>query len=278
MKNKTSKYNSSSWLVNVAGFLIVFALVGSIVFAGGSVVTNNFYGETSVDQSSEPESVSDDPGSEEPIVGIGIGRGSRFVDSYLYAGHGLIADDEDGFSIGTFNNADGATNVVPFLTDGYVERLVTLTITNTSSAGILNPEGETIYVYDASYRYQTATTSATFVIIGTSTKALIVPSESALDFPGGNGGDQSIFKLETNFPAVVGDPLTNTATSTVFMADNQGKDTRDASGIQYVIPVKSTEYLTCYASTTVRIAAQLADTTMGTFQGQCQIKYYVIED
>lgn len=277
MKTKTT---IRIWSLRTAITVLGFAVVGSFVFAASNgilTVTNNFFDNSYADQRIVDDAVSEvaeDDSSD--LMGIGEGQGIRYEQSYVWAEYGFFADEEDGFNIGTFNKRD-ADNYTPYLTDGYSQRLVTLTITDTSSAGVINPEGETIYVYDFSYRIQTATTVPSHVTAGTSTFAGVNPEVAAANWDSdvSSEGTQSIFFLTTTFVANAG-PASDSgnATGTVFMLDNPPLDTRDASGTRYVIPVLSTEYIVCTASSTIKSPT----TTMGTYGGQCQFKYYVIED
>lgn len=182
-----------------------------------------------------------------------------YVENDLTVDGDFAIDGGNGIALGT----TGSDSVV---TDGYVEKVVVIDLTNTSSATLVNPEDETIYVYDATFRIQTATTSAFRAVIGTSSASVIAIDGSCLatgcdDTTSGNG---SI--LDT------GDVSASTAANTTyFKADYQGVDTRDASGVRYLVPVNDDEYLSVFASTTLNI-------TPGTFAAQAQIKYYVIED
>jgi len=168
---------------------------------------------------------------------------------------------EKGYSLGTLS----ATST---FSDGYTKRLVTVDLDATSSAVVINPEDETIWVYDATLRVQTATTSNIAYQMGTTTS---VGVEQALTC-GATGvcaaataGHASI--LDTGAEAVP------TALDTFFKADYQGTDTRDGSGTRFVVPVLDDEYLSCNASTT-----PAANNEVGGQAVQCQFWYYVIED
>ena len=261
-KNKLAELAKANAWKGLALVIGVFC-IGGLVFAAGNSITNNFYDNSSADQ----RAAADNQSSED----ANLGGGSRFTDSYIYAGEGFFADYNNGYGIGTFNKADGSSTYVPYLTDGYVEKILSLTMTNTSSVGLLNPEGETIWVYDATYITQTATTSSVLPLMGTSTVAWISGDYFVGKSIGGDG-KQSILKGTS----VITTSNLVTATTTLWRADNYGTDSRDASGVQYVIPVYSTEYLTCYASSTPKITGY--QNAMGTYQSQCQFKYYVLKD
>ena len=181
-------------------------------------------------------------------------------DEGIVVDNGVKATNESGFDIGSYI-ADGT------LSDGFSERLAVISVNATSSGALVNPESETIYVYDATARIQTATGTVQEITIGTSSVAYVAPQDSC----GADGtcaattaGDASI--LQT------GDITASTAANTTyFKADYEGTDTRDGSGTRYIVPVLSGEYLTCAASSTIDIA-------YGAGAFQCQVKYYVIED
>lgn len=240
---------------NILGVLAVFALVVSVsayVFAGGNSV--NVSGDYN-DYSGQAQS--------EGSFGAFIADATGFTDVTIT--NDLVVDgqlsSEEGFSLGTLSS----TGV---LTDGYTEKLAVINLSATSSAVLVNPESETIWVYDASVRIQTATSTAISYLAGTSTSQGIDQGAicGATGFCGTATANHASI-LNTGTAAVT------TALDTFFKADNQGTDTRDGSGTRFVVPVLSGEYLICAASTTPAANAQVGGQAV-----QCQFKYYVIED
>lgn len=192
-----------------------------------------------------------------------LGGASRFPQSHIYAGDGFYADNADGFNWGTYSVSGGN----PVLADGLSERLVVITASATSSAAVVNPESETIYVFDAWARIQTATGTVQELTLGTSTVAYVAPQGSC-------GADDTCANATAKDASILqtGDITASTAANTTyFKADYQGTDTRDGSGSRYLVPVNSGEYFTCSASTTLDIA-------YGAGAFQCGFKYYVVED
>lgn len=261
MKKQTSRFGSPQWLVLWAFGILA---VGSVAFAVGNSITNNFYEGSYADQRSVDTETPPTGGDE--ADDNSLGGGSRFRDSYLYAGSGIFVDNEDGFSIGTFDTDPYTGDATT--TDGYRERLAVINLDATSSAVLLNPEDETAYVYDATVRVQTATSTAIAYLIGTTTV-------NGVD-QGATCGATGVCANATAGMASIlntGTSAATTALTTFFKADSQGTDTRDGSGTRFVVPVLDGEYFGCFAST-----SPAANKTVGGQAVQCQIKYYVIED
>lgn len=244
-KIKTSK---ASWLV--IGVLGIFA-IGGIVFAAGNSITNNFYDNSTADQRATADE-----------AGVNFG-GVTAEDEIFTAGvavEGLLGA-EGGIGQGSVDDNMSLTN-------GYIMKVANIDLSATSSAVLLNPEGETIYVYDATARIQTATTTAsTAYLMGTSTSSGI---EQAL-LCGATGVCGTATSKEASILNT--GAITPVALDTYFKADYQGTDTRDGSGTRFVVPVLSSEYLFCGVSTTPALNGQT-----GGQATQCQFKYYVIED
>lgn len=192
-----------------------------------------------------------------------LGGASRFPNSHIYTGDGFYTDGGDGYNWGTYSASGGN----PVLTDGLSERVAIITVTATSSGAIINPEDETIYVFDGWTRIQTATDTIQELRIGTSTIDYVTPETSCSADDTCSAADaKEVSILQT------GDIAANTAVgATYFKDDYQGTDTTDGSGTRYVVPVEDDQYITCSASTTLDIA-------YGAASFQCGIKYYVVED
>lgn len=172
----------------------------------------------------------------------------------------------NGIGVGTVGT-DGA------ITEGYIEKIAVIDLTATNTGTFLNPEGEFIWVYDATYRIAESTTTAYRVVMGTTSDAIIDASAGWLAVnAGSSGGQQSI--LDSSATAITTSSQPNRATTTLFKLDYPGVDTRDDTGIQSAIPVASGEYLSCYATT----SDDLLNLIGGPIGGKCQFKYYVIED
>jgi len=157
----------------------------------------------------------------------------------------------------------GKTDANNKLIDGYKEKIAVIDLLSTSSASLLNPEGETIYVYDTTVRVQDATSVATAYRIGTSSAAVIAADGTC-------GADGSCAATTAADASILntGTAAVTTALDTFFKMDYQGTDTRDGSGIRYVVPVNSGEYLMVTASSSAYTSQAV----------QAQIKYYIIED
>ena len=168
---------------------------------------------------------------------------------------------ETSFGIGTLSE----TGVV---TDGLIAKLKVIDVNATSSGTAINPEGVTVWVYDASVRQQTAssTLSGGSYSIGT-TSGSIITQELRGTCPRNEAkcGEVSILKTGSITTQVVG--------STYFKADFEGTDTRDASGSRFLVPVLAGEYFACVASST-----PAANDTYSGQAVQCQIHYYVVKD
>ena len=145
-----------------------------------------------------------------------------------------------------------------------MEKVAVIDLSNTSSAVLINPETETIYVYDATVKIQTATTSAITYQAGTST-SIGIDQDTISTTDGNSYGAASILFTGTTAVPTLG--------FVFFKADYEATDTRDASGTRYVIPVLTTEYLLCAASTT-----PAANGKTGGQAVQCQFKYFLIKD
>lgn len=189
-----------------------------------------------------------------------LGGTTRFPKSDVSA---LSFTSENGFAQGTyFGNST--------LADGFTDNMLEIDLNATTSAGTLNPEGATIWVYDAYVRQQTASSTAggSGYVIGTSSTGVIAADGTcgAGDTCGaGNGGMASILKTGAIATQAVGNMY--------FKADFQGTDTRDGSGTRFVVPVASTDYITCHASST-----PAANNTSGGQAVQCVVRYLELAD
>lgn len=228
------------WII---GALATVALVIAVVGIGGTNQSLKKISSQLAGMSSAPSDV--------------FGGNTRFPNSDLTA---KSIFSQNGYRFGT--QTDGT------LTNGYTEKVLNVDLNATSSAGTLNPEGVTIWVYDASVRIQTATTSAISYLMGTTTAGIVGANDTCGvndTCVGANSGMASILNTGTAAATTVG--------NTFFKLDYQGTDTRDGSGVRYVVPVTSTNYLTCFASTTPADFYQV-----GGQAAQCQFKYFVMAD
>lgn len=247
-KFKISASRLSSWLI--IGVLGIFA-VGVVAFAYTGGNPSALF---------EGDCVNCTIGEQKDGQSLGGVTSENEIFSADVAVEGLLAT-EGGIGQGSVD--DNLT-----LTDGRIAKMVSVDLSATSSAGILNPEGETIWVYDSTVLVQTATSTAIAYLTGTTT-AGIVPQDGTCgatgDCAAATAGMASILNTGTAAATTVG--------NTFFKLDYQGTDTRDASGVRYLVPVLSTEYLTCTASTT-----PATNGVTGGQAAQCQFHYFVIED
>ncbi len=170
----------------------------------------------------------------------------------------------NGLGVGTVGDA-GA------ITDGYIEKLAVVTISATNTASLVNPESETIWVYDSTVRIQTATSTAISYKLGTSSTAVIGKDDQCgftATCATATAGDASI----SNTEASAGVGAATTALDVFFKADFEGINTLTGSGDRFVVPVLSGEYLIITASSTN------SDSNYAGQVAQAQFKYFVIED
>ena len=214
---------------------------------------------------------------EEPSFGVGndlIGKPTRFPNGYIDANFGFYVNGDPVVSSSTailteYGFAVGTVSTAGVVTDGYRQGHANVDLTNTSSAVLLNPEGRSIFVYDATLRIQTATTTANIAyLMGTSTSSGLDQGQlcgfTGVCATAAGGGEASILNTAA---------ITAAANATYFKADYQGTDTRDGSGTWFNPIVRGDEYLFCGVSTTA-----VANGQTGGQAAQCQFKYYVIED
>lgn len=181
----------------------------------------------------------------------------------------LVVSGDVGFTAGKGYGL-GTVSAAGVLTNGYRTDVLNVDLNATTSAGTVNPESETIWIYDATVRIQTATTTTDIEYnLGTTTDGIIA-ADGSCGTTGACGtaiaGEASILRTG----AIT--PTTTDGYNMYFKDDFQGTDTRDASGTRYVVPVNSSEYLTCYASSSSAYSGGDGQAA------QCQFKYYVIED
>lgn len=228
------KMNGKQWTIGLVSLVVMLSAV-TVTFAQTSFwddvadrLAEKLFGEVSVP--------SEDFGDGEVSFG-GQGRGdNRYKNSDL-AAQMLIA--ERGISlVDTFFATSTAT-----LQDGYTLDTIQIELNATSSAGILNPFDETIYVTDDSYvRVVLATTTSVSYQMGTTTDGEIEPKLSCAvtgTCSATTAGNASILNTASTTPA---------ANGIYFKEDFQGTDTRDASGERHFVPVLDDEYLTCNIS------------------------------
>jgi hypothetical protein len=224
--------------IGVLALAITITLSVAGALAYNDSIINNFYGEATLNQG----------GGTGEVAGLGA----------------INADPRDIYSGFTDVNITGELRFgnEDKLTDGFSQGYKVLTLNATSSVAELNNTGETLWVYDAYMRIQTATTSNGIeYVLGTSTVASVPRDANFTTKPGLASIASSTKNMTTT---VVGD--------TYFKDDFQGVDTRDGTGIRYVVPVLDQEYFTCYASSTTEYKGGATQTA------QCVVKFYTLDD
>jgi len=173
---------------------------------------------------------------------------------------GVMIIDEEGFPV-----SDAGT-----VTEGYIS----VALSATTSATVINPKDGTIWVSPESYvDIITGTTTRIAYYVGTTTASLTLSKDSACGATGVCGAATAREASIIN-PTTTGLGWNPTTAGDVFIAqDFPGTDTRDGSGNRYWVPVKDDEYISIYASTT-------ATNNYGTDQTQAataKIKYKYFE-
>lgn len=152
------------------------------------------------------------------------------------------------------------------LTNGYSLGFKVIDLNATSSAIQLNNTGETLYVYNAYLRIQTATTSLIAYQMGTTTSDGVdqgATCGSDDTCSGTTAGHASILDTGTEAVPTVGE--------TYFKVDFVGTDTGFLGAL--VIPVRDGEYMSCNASTT-----PINNNETGEQAVQCVFMFYTLDD
>lgn len=245
--NKIKKFVPTVALITVVALFSI---------AGGVFATNQF---TSVAQNVQTQNVYLG-GGEDPQLGGDVIEFGRIDDPVRgrFSGFTSINVTEE-LRFGENNK----------LNNGYSMGFKVFDLSATSSATELNDTGETLYVYDAYVRVQTATTSDIGYLIGTSSAAFIARDGTC----GTTGVCGATTAGEASILNTTNQSGGTTVGDTFFKADYQGTDTRDGSGTRFVVPIIDQEYISCFASTTPD-----ANLQVGGQATQCVVKYYTLDD